>query len=450
MVGKNTWWIDRKAVVLDCVLLAAGESRRFGKNKLMHPFRGQPLYRHMVDRMSTLQGLGLIDRFVLVTQPGKISEEVRARSDLQVVVVENANPERGIAHSLTLGLAKVLERDPDSTGCLFAVCDQPYLSQDVLEEMIIKFQQGKKEILVCGCGEIQGNPVIFSRQFYPELLQLQGKQGGKQVVSQHLSQVEVFPVPSYVLMDTDYPLYGLGANPEAPLLPLDWAQAFPFLQRKNLVLTLVGAGGKTTLLYHLAEQFASRGCHTLVATSTKIFRPPPEQWAKNRQEVESRWNAGNFAVVGKEAPEGKLECLPEEERNIFWKMADVVLIEGDGAKRMPCKAPAPWEPVILPETEVVVAVVGLSALGEPLNQGCFRWEYAKKLLQKSGEEEITWKDLVVLLTHAAGNTTKMEQREFFAVVNQWDGIGEEGRKMLQELKAQGVKGILATLSPLEN
>ena len=113
---------------------------------------------------------------------------------------------------------------------------------------------------------------------------------------------------------------------------------FPFLKEKNHVISLVGAGGKTTLMYALARRFAGNGARTLITTTTHIYRPEGDVWARSPDAIESLWRRGSYAVAGRLARDGqpeKLTGLPEQELNMYIGMADIVLIEADGAKRMP-------------------------------------------------------------------------------------------------------------------
>ena len=85
--------------------------------------------------------------------------------------------------------------------------------------------------------------------------------------------------------------------------------------------------------------------------------------------------------------------------------ADAVFLEADGAKHFPCKAPAEQEPVLLPQSDIVLAVAGLSALGHPLKECCFRLEQACMLLGIPPEACLTPELLAQLLAseQAAGN-----------------------------------------------
>lgn len=101
-------------------------------------------------------------------------------------------------------------------------------------------------------------------------------------------------------------------------------------------------------------------------------------------------------------------------------LADIVLIEADGAKRMPCKAPAAHEPVLLPRCDTVLAVAGLSALRHPLREVCFRAELAAELLCVPQDAQLTPELLAKLLASEAGGRKAVGDRSFYVVLNQVD------------------------------
>ena len=126
---------------------------------------------------------------------------------------------------------------------------------------------------------------------------------------------------------------------------------FPFLAEKGHVVSLVGGGGKTTLLYAFARHCAAKGWRVLVSTTTHI-RQPGENYVADEAALASLWAAGQYAVAGVPAEQGKLTALPPEQLTRWMAQADMVLLEADGAKRMPCKVPAAHEPVLLPESDI--------------------------------------------------------------------------------------------------
>ena len=193
---------------------------------------------------------------------------------------------------------------------------------------------------------------------------------------------------------------------------------FPFLAEKGHVVSLVGGGGKTTLMYVMAAHCARKGWRVLVTTTTHILQPPGGLWARTDAERNALWNTGSYAVVGTEAPDGKLTAPPAELLRRWAAQADITLIEADGAKRMPCKAPAEHEPVILPQCDIVLAVAGASALGKPLREVCFRAELAAELLHVPLGAELTPQLLAKLLASEKGGRKAVNGRDFYAVLNQ--------------------------------
>lgn len=195
---------------------------------------------------------------------------------------------------------------------------------------------------------------------------------------------------------------------------------FKYLQEKNHIVSLVGAGGKTTVMYQLAQHFASLGKKVLVTTTTHIFQPACN-FAQSVAEVEALWQAGSYAVVGNiEAGTGKLTQLSADVFETYSALADLVLIEADGAKRFPCKAPAGNEPVLLPASDTVIAVMGLDALQQPISEVCFRLEKVQEVLAVTPEHCLTEEDVVKLLLSEQGAFKNVGQRNYFIVLNKCD------------------------------
>ena len=195
---------------------------------------------------------------------------------------------------------------------------------------------------------------------------------------------------------------------------------FKYLQEKKHIVSLAGAGGKTTVMYQLAEHFASLGKKVLVSTTTHIFQPACN-FAQSLAEVEALWQAGSYAVVGNiEAGTGKLTQLKTDVFETYSALADLVLIEADGAKRFPCKAPAENEPVLLPASDTAIAVMGLDALHHPIKEVCFRLEKVQEVLGVMPEHCLMEEDAVKLLLSEQGAFKNVGQRTCFIVLNKCD------------------------------
>lgn len=146
--------------------------------------------------------------------------------------------------------------------------------------------------------------------------------------------------------------------------------------KKGYVIAVVGSGGKTTLIETIARQAKNSGKKVVVMTTTHMRLPerdsavgrPLEEAAKQME----REGLIYYGVYGDE--EGKMGYPGREAYERLCERADVVLVEADGSRRLPMKAPD-WsrEPVIPVNADMVLVVFGLSALGRPLKEVCHRW-----------------------------------------------------------------------------
>lgn len=192
---------------------------------------------------------------------------------------------------------------------------------------------------------------------------------------------------------------------------------FSFLKEKGHIISFVGAGGKSTWMYRMAEYYSAKGYRVLVTTTTHICIPKGDAWVKSLEEAEKRWSRGKYAVAGEEAENGKMSSLEIEKLQNYIKRAEVVLIEADGAKKMPCKVPAEHEPVLLPESDIVIGVMGLDSLGKPLKEVCFRKDYAERLLRKTQEEILTEEDVIEILSSEQGTKKNVGWRHYCIILN---------------------------------
>lgn len=223
-------------------------------------------------------------------------------------------------------------------------------------------------------------------------------------------------------------------------------EAFPYLQRIPQTISFVGGGGKSTLMYTLAAFTASRGLKTLVTTSTHIWEPEADVLVSTEQKLQALWKNNHYAVVGKKGENHKLAMPDKLVLDQYSSLADIVLIEADGAKGFPCKVPKDTEPVILPQTDVVIGVFGIDAIGQPLREVCFRLEEAKKVLNVDENHVMTEEDVVRILTCVQGTKKAVEDRQYMIVLNKCDNTVclETGKRILTMLKSQGESNAVLT------
>lgn len=141
------------------------------------------------------------------------------------------------------------------------------------------------------------------------------------------------------------------------------------------VYTYIGAGGKTTSIFARARQERNAGRRVAVVTTTHMKRPAdwfvaadlPIGW-------QAQWQRAGIVVVGREGTDGKITWPGHDVYFRLCQAADIVLVEGDGSRRLPLKVMASHEPVIPANSDEVYCLAGLSALGRTVRETCFRWE----------------------------------------------------------------------------
>jgi molybdenum cofactor cytidylyltransferase len=168
------------------VVLAAGGSRRFGSPKQLLPWEGKSLLEHVVDTVLHSS----VDHVVVVLghQADSIGALVR---DRKVVTVVNEDWQRGQAGSVRVGLQAAQE---SCDACLFVLADQPHITSDLIDTVVARHRRTLASIVLPAYRGRRGNPVLFARALFPELLEMHGDQGGRQVIERHEHEVETVEV----------------------------------------------------------------------------------------------------------------------------------------------------------------------------------------------------------------------------------------------------------------
>lgn len=176
---------------LALILLAAGNSRRFKSNKLLHEIEGIPMYHHIVREIEKLPA-DLFESKIIVTQYPRIEQEMDKQG---YCTIYNAHSDWGISHSIQLGITALLTENRPFDGICFAVCDQPWLTAKTIDKLIETWQLSKKGIACLKYQEQTGNPVIFHWKYKEELMSLSGDTGGKKVLNCHKQDVVYYELP---------------------------------------------------------------------------------------------------------------------------------------------------------------------------------------------------------------------------------------------------------------
>jgi len=186
------------------------------------------------------------------------------------------------------------------------------------------------------------------------------------------------------------------------------------LKAKELI-SLVGAGGKTTLMFRLAKELVAEGNKVVTTTTTKIFEPSSGETAfliVNQDEEELKQSISShldkyrhISITSERLGLGKLKGVSSDLVNDLWSSneIDYLIIEADGASGRPIKAPRDKEPVIPSSTTLVVAILGVDGVGVELNEvNAFQPELISKMTGIPLGEKMTDEAMAALITDPEG------------------------------------------------
>ena len=177
-----------------CLIMAAGNASRFRANKLAAEFDGKALFRRAMEAVPA----ALFERVVVVTQ---YSEIMTAAAEFGFDVIRNSHPDYGISHTIRLGTQALA----DCGGILYMVADQPLLVADSVARVVRAWQAQPEYIAGAAHRGKRGNPNLFPRDFFPELLALTEDHGGSAVIRAHPERFLPVVVAPEELADVDTP-----------------------------------------------------------------------------------------------------------------------------------------------------------------------------------------------------------------------------------------------------
>jgi molybdenum cofactor cytidylyltransferase len=179
------------------VILAAGASRRMGRNKMLLPLEGESLVRRVTGRAL---GAELAPVVVVLGH-----EAERARAELAGLDVEVAlNP--GYTGPTSGSLHRGLERlGPDVAAAVVLLADMVLVTERMIRTMLEKAAGSDAPLVVSRYGDIMAPPLLFRRALFPELLEWTGEGCGKVVVQRHQSEAVFVDWPLAALTDVDTP-----------------------------------------------------------------------------------------------------------------------------------------------------------------------------------------------------------------------------------------------------
>ena len=188
------------------------------------------------------------------------------------------------------------------------------------------------------------------------------------------------------------------------------------------MVALVGGGGKTSTMYALAHEARALGRTVLVTTTTHIMPHPGLPLTDKLSAVPALLQTCGAVTLGRFDRPDKLSGVGDPET--YKALADTVVVEADGARTLPLKAPAAHEPVIPACADAVVACAGLDSLGKPIGRTCHRPELVCALLGVDAAHVVTPADVAEILASPHGGRKSVgEGMDFRCLLNKADTAG---------------------------
>jgi molybdenum cofactor cytidylyltransferase len=175
------------------VILAAGASRRLGQPKQLVEFQGKTLLEHTVNCAIASQAN------VTVVVLGEVMYQ-----NPSCHVLVNPNWQEGMAASIRVGLNDLVTHRSDLSAVIISVCDQPFISTDLFNQLITQYHTQSSLIVAASYGDILGVPALFDRQLFPELFQLQGDTGARKIIQKYQKNCQSLLFPQGAV-DIDTP-----------------------------------------------------------------------------------------------------------------------------------------------------------------------------------------------------------------------------------------------------
>jgi CTP:molybdopterin cytidylyltransferase MocA len=172
------------------IILAAGASSRFGTPKQLTHFNGKTFLQHVIDEAINA------DPASIVVVTGANTEEVSSSiGGSNVRIIFNKDWTKGMATGIVTGVHAIRQLDKMIERIIIAVCDQPFVSSALFNQLDKVQQESRKPIVASGYANTIGTPVLFTRRYFDNLLNLSGDTGARQLLKEHKEDVITVDFP---------------------------------------------------------------------------------------------------------------------------------------------------------------------------------------------------------------------------------------------------------------
>ncbi len=174
---------------IGAVVLAAGEGRRFGGNKLLAKIQGKPIIVRVLEALSDVERVVIVGKYALELLP-LLKDEI---------VIYNPRWEEGMSTSLKLGVQFFYNKQ----GIIVALGDMPFITRSIVANIISAYKEECEAVIPIHEGK-QGNPVLLSKKIYDKVLELKGDVGARYILKELKNPCYV-EEGKEVLIDIDTP-----------------------------------------------------------------------------------------------------------------------------------------------------------------------------------------------------------------------------------------------------
>lgn len=179
------------------IYLAAGNSLRFGSNKLLYKVRGKELYRYGLDNLIKLTSIRNDCKLIVVTQYLEI-----ITSYPKLNYIYSAKCQEGLSYSIKAGIEMIDKQN--NFQIMFVVADQINLNYQTLNKMLDAYNNSNYSLASMVYQDRAGNPTIFDAIYIDELMKLESDQGGRKIINQHQDRCLFYQIENeFELFDID-------------------------------------------------------------------------------------------------------------------------------------------------------------------------------------------------------------------------------------------------------
>lgn len=172
------------------ILLAAGGSSRLGRAKQLVSYKGESLIRHAAQA-----ALDAAFKPVIVVTGAAAAQVMGELKQMSVQFADNPDWKDGMASSIKMGVLRARVLAPDLDGIVLMVCDQPFVNANLLRKLKKAWETTGKGLTACTYAGTLGTPALFAKDYFDELLGLQGQEGAKKLLLAYKNFVSLVPFP---------------------------------------------------------------------------------------------------------------------------------------------------------------------------------------------------------------------------------------------------------------